>query len=685
MKVAARVLDFQSNMEGERVAMSIDQSALAHIMGVLTDLYSDPELAVIREYSTNAWDAHQEAGTTRPIEVQLPTSLSPFLKIRDYGEGLDAADIRDIYSRYGTSTKRDSNDVVGMLGLGCKSALTYTDQFTLSGIKNGECVQVSVSRDENGAGSMTLVAHYETDDPSGVEVIIPAKTHNEFESKAADFFRFWTPGTVLVNGKEPKRIDGLWVSDKLLMTQDTSEDYIVMGNVAYPAEGLSEDRYSRYHVVAFVGIGEVQFTPSREALQMTSATKATIAEQKALFEAQRDTALEALVEEAESYADAIRVTNKVKSMGLKTTPKYRDEVVPDKFDFSVTVTEAVTDNDTGKLTNVKKLEKRLGVVVKAVKEQYRRDKGWETVSWVPSTMIDSMWVTGYDSDQFTPYKRQKLEVYCAENDIKRARKENRGYGASPQVIPDGAVTEFIFVRELPEQNRHWIDPKNVIQWADIKAIKIEKENKVNGSGRLTGSYDAFVAGQSEGEIPASDLKTGNLFWANSSVRTSWGGHPKPDGLDALLKLHPDATVVTMQANRIEKFKRDFPTSQNITEYLRGKAVEWEKSVSERDKLTYVVLHDYSYGGMLKGLDADQVDDPEIKALIKLSTRSIATLENEIRRWSHFVRLNTTTAAAKFTATVEKYPLLGYLTRVDHRGRNDLYVYLNAAYAARKEV
>lgn len=47
-----------STVQGEDVAMSIDQSALAHIMNVLTDLYVDPELAVIREYSTNALDSH---------------------------------------------------------------------------------------------------------------------------------------------------------------------------------------------------------------------------------------------------------------------------------------------------------------------------------------------------------------------------------------------------------------------------------------------------------------------------------------------------------------------------------------------------------------------------------------------------------------------------------------------------
>src|SRR5262245_34262870 len=114
MKPTERVLDVDSTLAGENVRMGIDTSALQHIISVLTDLYSDPELAVIREYSTNALDAHRDAGNPLPIEVTLPTPLAPLFKVRDYGDGLDAEDIRNIYSRYGTSTKRDSNDVVGM-------------------------------------------------------------------------------------------------------------------------------------------------------------------------------------------------------------------------------------------------------------------------------------------------------------------------------------------------------------------------------------------------------------------------------------------------------------------------------------------------------------------------------------------------------------------------------------------
>ena len=47
----------------------------------------DAATAVIREYATNAADAHVEAGISeRPIEVTLPSRLNLQFKIRDYGK-----------------------------------------------------------------------------------------------------------------------------------------------------------------------------------------------------------------------------------------------------------------------------------------------------------------------------------------------------------------------------------------------------------------------------------------------------------------------------------------------------------------------------------------------------------------------------------------------------------------------
>lgn len=76
------------------IKMGIDtesQMDMESILEILGDsMYSNKPLTLIREYSTNAYDAHVEAGIgDKPIDVFLPSPFIPELKIRDYGFGLE--------------------------------------------------------------------------------------------------------------------------------------------------------------------------------------------------------------------------------------------------------------------------------------------------------------------------------------------------------------------------------------------------------------------------------------------------------------------------------------------------------------------------------------------------------------------------------------------------------------------
>jgi len=107
---------------------------------ILSDgLYSDKVLAIVRELSTNAWDAHVAAGTeTTSFAIHLPNSLEPHFSIRDFGTGLSHEDVMVLYTTYFDSTKDDSNLFVGALGLGSKSPFSYAESFTVTSFFNGE-------------------------------------------------------------------------------------------------------------------------------------------------------------------------------------------------------------------------------------------------------------------------------------------------------------------------------------------------------------------------------------------------------------------------------------------------------------------------------------------------------------------------------------------------------------------
>ena len=269
------------NMPGETVNMTVEQQSLQHIMDILSDLYSNRPSAIVREYTTNALDSHIISGQTKPVEIRTPNRLNPNLVIRDFGAGMSKQHLIDTYSKYGASTKRSNNLEAGQLGLGSKSAFAYTDQFTVRSIHNGHCCELIMSRNEHGAAEMTIAVDYATDDPNGVTITIPIKSYDVDEvCQAVDnFARYATPGTISVNGVANTRpAEWVKVTDNVYKTQANASHMVVMGNVAYPMK-IDEHDYPYRHnfrLIFFVGMGEVDFTPSREELKYTPRTKKTI-------------------------------------------------------------------------------------------------------------------------------------------------------------------------------------------------------------------------------------------------------------------------------------------------------------------------------------------------------------------------------------------------------------------------
>lgn len=653
MKPDARLLNVNSTLTGEKVNMTLDPDAAAHLMSVLTDLYSDPEMAVIREYSTNAYDAHIEAGTKRPIEVVTPSSLSPFFRVKDFGVGLDIEDIRNIYSRYGASSKRESNDVVGMLGLGCKSALTYTDQFTLTGVKNGIATQVSVSRNEDGGGSMTIVNEYETDDPSGVEVIVPVKSYNEFQNKAAKFFRFWNTGTVLLNGKEPERIDGLWVADDLLLAKGLEHPVVVMGNVPYPVpvEGYNNTkagfpaersydsvshRYTYNALVAFVNIGDVQFTPSREQLQYTKKTNETLVATRDRYVLLRDTALTNRINDAKTKHEAVEVAMDARIYSRTLKFQYKGVEIPEV---------------------VKLTKEHHAIVVDAVKRYH--NKGWGTTdSLGVNTWHKASWIIGYTAATFSPYRRKKLEQWAKNNDIVN---EN----------------SYLFVNEVPKEIAPWIDSSKVYQWDTIDAEKIDKApgSTTTRSGRLTGSYDVQI-GANTTTLLADQIDTTKPIYYRNRIQYQ-------NQVD--VNLLGIGILVNLPLNRVNKFVRDFPNAVKWHEAVSEMAKTWHGKLTELDKLALGLSSHHQAHTMFKSLDPSKIDDPDVQELATAAKYS-HSLKVKFNLFSHL--LGTSSFRTKdIDHGLKKYPLLLNMQTygtMSTRFNEHLHTYINAAFAAEQE-
>jgi len=255
-------------------------------------LYANKIRAIIREYSCNAVDSHIEAGKADvPFDVHLPTSLEPWFSIRDYGVGLDDVQVRDIFTTYFESTKSGTNDLIGGLGLGSKSAFSYTENFTITAIKNGIKRVFTAFINSEGVPSISLMGQEESSEPTGVEIrfaVEDTRDFRKFYDEARYVYRHFKlrpvvsgPGFSFDDIKYAQRdvIPGVHLREEY-GSYKGRQSVAIMGNTEYPIDlSPNQTEYSellKCGLVMEFGIGELDIQASREGLSYIPETVAAI-------------------------------------------------------------------------------------------------------------------------------------------------------------------------------------------------------------------------------------------------------------------------------------------------------------------------------------------------------------------------------------------------------------------------
>jgi hypothetical protein len=258
-------------------------------------LYSRKIEAIIRELSCNAHDSHVQAGCPeRPILVHMPNTWEPEFYVEDFGIGLDADDVENIYTSYFTSTKTESNDVIGGFGLGSKTPFSYCDSFNIRARKNGYEYHFNAFINMQGEPATSLISKSETTEPNGVRVTVPVKTtdFNQFNSDAVKVFKWFvvTPevvgGSIAVDNSKALRLarEGSFWSTYSKDGWERNTITAVMGNVAYHVPGVSETFASHFNpsecaffknntLTVKFDIGELDVAASRETISFDEETE----------------------------------------------------------------------------------------------------------------------------------------------------------------------------------------------------------------------------------------------------------------------------------------------------------------------------------------------------------------------------------------------------------------------------
>lgn len=264
-------------------------------------LYKDKVGSLVREISTNATDAHIAAGKQDvPFEVHLPDQFEPWFSVKDFGTGLTDDQIKNVFCSYFTSTKDQSNDMTGMLGLGSKSPFAYTDQFTVTSIVDGLKNVYSSFIDSNGYPNITLMHSEETAEGNGLEINVSVnpKDFTAFKTATAQQLKYFKVKPLVKNSdgftfdsapsKDSAKLSGEGYVLGDFMRGNESRIVVVQGQVGYPVdvqllmesipkESLTHEFLQKYLQLTFeMPLGTVGVTASREGIEYDKRTVANL-------------------------------------------------------------------------------------------------------------------------------------------------------------------------------------------------------------------------------------------------------------------------------------------------------------------------------------------------------------------------------------------------------------------------
>jgi len=681
-------LRHEGNLGERRQVMTLDENSLVHLMTVLTDLYSDEELAVIREYPINAVDSHKAAGTKRPIEVHLPTNMDPTFIVQDWGLGLSVDEVLNNFAKYGWSSKRETNDEVGMLGLGCKSALTYTNQFTLTAIKDGVKAEVLVSRGEDGVSGVEVIDTSSTNEPNGVTIRIPVRKVSAFNDKARRFFAHWRD-PILVDGETPTPDWGddreLWLDDDVLLVETKTNmnphDIIVMGNIPYPVEtnhSLTEavagmnGRYPkslRYRAIIWVDVGSVDFTPSRESLHYTDRTIDTLAMARKFIWDRFQEVTQADIDAAETHTEGVKRASKwsrAKNSSLQHSRyTYRGATIPDRL----TVVRPDSDIPGWAYDPLDDAAGKIG--------DYR-------CTVLTDNAVNYTWVTGHPSKAVSRRQRNQLRGYFLGEGSTWTRDQKiiivsdmswAGPWLQGVVVDWGKIEE---VDPIPPNSTTPVKKNAAAQPTGYRVVTNEGI-KIKNDHRDVNKARVAFASPADAKISSSSTISRERYMA----------------IEILTKqLKQPYEVVLIHPRSFDRFKRENPRALSMPEAIikEMKALKRRLTPLQQGAIWLAMsVRSPLEVGILSRLDESKINDPEICTLIKdlrkVGDQKLTRLWANLQRasWGYGVpqtqRMDLESShAQEIRRIIDKYPLMKHLNiRGDKDASADIEDYINSLY------
>jgi len=296
---------------------SIDKEDMRYIASLLRNNYSNPLLATIREIIANALDVSK----SKKVDIQLPTQIEPNFIVRDFGCGLSEEDMLGLYTKYGKSTKRDSNESIGGFGIGRFAPLSYTDSFIVRSVHQGHKHSYIIRVDEQDDTIVSQIESQPTKEADGIYVQVGIKK-NDIEEFFKIFKKTWwyrKDDIKLLNedwgdlrlGKPQESNDVFDLYKENSYWEDVAhygdDPYVLMGGIPYKVNKDEEWFMFKNGLVYKAEIGEFKLHHSRETLEYSPSVKQALKKASDKIFAKLNEELASQMDKADTFYEASEI------------------------------------------------------------------------------------------------------------------------------------------------------------------------------------------------------------------------------------------------------------------------------------------------------------------------------------------------------------------------------------------
>ena len=320
MIIESKNKNIKSQGISKQKSCSIDTEDMRYIASLLRNNYSNPLLATIREIIANALDVTKD----KKVDIQLPTQIEPTFIVRDFGCGLSEEDMLGLYTKYGKSTKRDSNESIGGFGIGRFAPLSYTDSFIVRSVHKGHKHSYVVRVDEQDDTIVSQIESQPTKEADGIYVQVGIKKDDIHE-----FFKIFKK-TWWYRKDDIKLLNEDWGDVRLGKPQESndvfdlykennyweevahygSDPYVLMGGIPYKVNQDDDWFMFKQGLVYKAEIGEFKLHHSRESLEYNPQVKQALKKASDKIFAKLNQELASQMDKADTFYEASEIMHK---------------------------------------------------------------------------------------------------------------------------------------------------------------------------------------------------------------------------------------------------------------------------------------------------------------------------------------------------------------------------------------